>query len=129
MVSTKSITTGLLALALSTMAMPTADVSTKAAAADIEARQTQSRVRFCEHPNWTGACVEYDAPWGVCQNLPTEWNDRASSVKAIYGNQWLFCIWYEHGNCQGRSYNNQEDANLSDGDGFFDDRISSWRCG
>jgi hypothetical protein len=34
-----------------------------------------------------------------------------------------------HHNCAGKSYDNQVDADLSDGNGFFHDRISSWRCG
>ncbi|KAJ4324654.1 hypothetical protein N0V84_003778 [Fusarium piperis] len=31
-------------------------------------------------------------------------------------------------NCNGKSYSNQEDANLADGDGTFNDSISSYSC-
>lgn len=33
-----------------------------------------------------------------------------------------------HADCQGQAYHNQEDAKLQDGNGFFNDRITSWSC-
>ncbi|KAK0665416.1 hypothetical protein QBC41DRAFT_232847 [Cercophora samala] len=60
-------------------------------------------------------------------NVPGSYNDRISSIRNLDKNR-FHCVWYEHSNCGGRSYSNQEDANLHDGDGFFSDRISSWRC-
>ncbi|VBB79490.1 Putative protein of unknown function [Podospora comata] len=60
-------------------------------------------------------------------NVPGSYNDRISSIRNLDKNR-FHCVWYEHSNCGGRSYGNQEDANLHDGNGFFSDRISSWRC-
>lgn len=40
----------------------------------------------------------------------------------------LFLFSYRHNHCQGRTYSNQKDANLADGDGFFNDRITALRC-
>ncbi|KAM7220199.1 hypothetical protein V8F06_004341 [Rhypophila decipiens] len=123
MVPIKSIATGLLVLAASAVAAPAPD-----AAADIKARQDTTRVRMCEHPYWGGECIEPTGTWAQCQNVPAGWDNRASSVKGLTANFYFGCKWFEHFNCEGRMYTNNEDANLSDGDGFFDDRISSWRC-
>ncbi|KAK4205420.1 hypothetical protein QBC40DRAFT_162542 [Triangularia verruculosa] len=63
----------------------------------------------------------------VALDVPSSYNDYISSIKNLDKGR-FHCVWYEHGGCRGRSYSNQEDANLHDGNGFFSDRISSWRC-
>ncbi|KAK0708913.1 hypothetical protein B0T21DRAFT_387614 [Apiosordaria backusii] len=47
----------------------------------------------------------------VALNVPDSYNDRISSIRNLDKRRF---------HC--------EDANLHDGDGFFSDRISSWRC-
>ncbi|EEU34500.1 uncharacterized protein NECHADRAFT_106577 [Fusarium vanettenii 77-13-4] len=57
----------------------------------------------------------------------TSANDRISSIKNQAKGSYK-CTWYIGYNCNGKSYSNQEDANLADGDGAFNDSISSYSC-
>jgi len=52
---------------------------------------------------------------------------RVGPLSHAHSHEW-YLQWCRHPNCQGRSYANQNDAKLQDGDGYFDDRISSIRC-
>ncbi|KAK5656652.1 hypothetical protein OQA88_4632 [Cercophora sp. LCS_1] len=119
-------------VASSVMALPAADAAT--GSVQLDERQLpppigpKPRVTFCKDPQWQGGCYVQDSDWNVCYNLNGEWNDQASSVKAENTNSLDCCTWYEHGNCGGRAYTNQNDAKLQDGNGFFNDRISSWKC-
>ncbi|KAK4671696.1 hypothetical protein QC764_0097880 [Podospora pseudoanserina] len=90
-------------------------------------RQISVRVFACEHIRSQGACTTFNAPLGQCYNVPAAWNDRISTI--INQDRQFRCVWFEHGSCSGRSYANQVDDNLGDGDGYFNDRISSIRCG
>ncbi|KAK4172124.1 hypothetical protein QBC36DRAFT_197745 [Triangularia setosa] len=49
-------------------------------------------------------------------------------IPSAYHNLNLAIASNRHGNCEGQYYTNKEDVNFYDGDGFFDDRISSWIC-
>ncbi|KAK4172177.1 hypothetical protein QBC36DRAFT_315083 [Triangularia setosa] len=49
-------------------------------------------------------------------NVPSNWNDKLSSIKNNNKNVYQYIRIA------------LENANLGDGDGFFNDRISSWRC-
>ncbi|VBB71459.1 Putative protein of unknown function [Podospora comata] len=114
--------TALLTMSVLTTAAP-------APAADAEEgklapRQTGRAVYACHHTYW-GPLPTLLQVLQSSSQCPSDWNDVISSIR----NQAAWsCTWYEHGNCEGRSYTNQEDANLADGDGFFNDPISSWRC-
>ncbi|KAK0732324.1 hypothetical protein B0H67DRAFT_640607 [Lasiosphaeris hirsuta] len=55
----------------------------------------------------------------------TEWDDRISCIKNI-SNKDNKCTWDK--GCKGASYDNQEDADLGDGDGRFNEAISSFIC-
>ncbi|KAK4173092.1 hypothetical protein QBC36DRAFT_349050 [Triangularia setosa] len=68
------------------------------------------------------ACTTFNAPLGQCYNVPAAWNDRISTI--INQDRQFRCVWFD-----GRSYANQVDDHLGDGDGYFNDRISSIRCG
>ncbi|KAK4672251.1 hypothetical protein QC763_0001950 [Podospora pseudopauciseta] len=115
--------TALLTMSVLTTAAP-------APAADAEEgkpapRQTGRAVYTCHHTYWGAPCQPSASINNHLVNVPSDWNNVISSIR----NQTAWsCTWYEHGNCEGRSYTNQEDAKLADGDGFFNDRISSWRC-
>ncbi|KAK0666037.1 hypothetical protein QBC41DRAFT_305579 [Cercophora samala] len=130
MFSLKNIVT-LLALAVfSASAAPAADVSVAEAASEqpaIVARQAWASVYACQHVWWGLPCQGFSPYAGQCIGVPAGYNDRISSIRNNNKNN-FHCVWYEHGGCTGRSYANQEDANLADGDGFFNDRISSMRC-
>ncbi|KAF6824472.1 hypothetical protein CPLU01_10829 [Colletotrichum plurivorum] len=60
-------------------------------------------------------------------NVPSGWNDRISSIRND-SKSFYTCTWYLDAGCRGQSYANQEDANLADGNGRFNDSISSYSC-
>ncbi|KAM7202765.1 hypothetical protein V8F20_004279 [Naviculisporaceae sp. PSN 640] len=81
----------------------------------------------CEHPEWQGYCWY---PWignSNCYNVPDWFDNQISSIRNANSGAY-YCEWFEHYDCTGRHYDNQNDAKLQDGNGFFDDRISSLRC-
>ncbi|KAK4642633.1 hypothetical protein QC761_511295 [Podospora bellae-mahoneyi] len=89
--------------------------------------QEQISVYACKDPWWGGQCRTFYGGRNECVNFSGSWNDVISSIRHS-GKGW-HCQWWEHANCQGLVYQNQDDANLSDGNGRFDNRISSFRCG
>ncbi|KXX81183.1 hypothetical protein MMYC01_201587 [Madurella mycetomatis] len=93
----------------------------------VKARQNTVQVHVCEHIDWRGACRIFTSNAGACFNLPSEWNDRISSIQNLQSSN-FHCVWWQHGGCTGEQYDNQEDADLADGNGAWNDRISSWRC-
>ncbi|KEZ39135.1 hypothetical protein SAPIO_CDS10533 [Scedosporium apiospermum] len=127
MVSIKAIYTALVLPVLMVTAAPVDDLPIAKDGTDISPLAVKASITYCEHTNWNGQCETRLQPLTECYNLPSSWNDRISSIRNDSRSSYK-CTWYEHGNCQGRSYDNQNDANLADGDGFFNDRISSWSC-
>ncbi|KAK0666970.1 hypothetical protein QBC41DRAFT_143070 [Cercophora samala] len=93
----------------------------------LEARQYPRQVMACKDIHWGGQCITWTMTYAECKNVPADWNDVISSIKSVNPTG-VFCEWWEHANCSGERYTNQNDANLHDGDGFFGDRISSIRC-
>ncbi|VBB79537.1 Putative protein of unknown function [Podospora comata] len=123
MFNLKNIITLLAVGVLSASAAPAADVPVAEAEPALVDRQISARVFACEHIRSQGACVTFNAPIAQCFNVPAAWNDRISTI--INQDRSLFrCVWFD-----GRSYANQVDDHLGDGDGYFNDRISSIRCG
>lgn len=86
---------------------------------------------------------------GRTANVPDGWNDQISSIRNDSRSNYR-CTWYllvlhprlrlplrvqellinrfRNINCSGKSYANQDDANLADGNGQFNDSISSYSC-
>ncbi|KAK4654133.1 hypothetical protein QC762_401335 [Podospora pseudocomata] len=60
-------------------------------------------------------------------NFPSNWDNKISAIKNNNKNA-LKCRWYLNRDCQGSSYDAQEDQKLNDGNGNFNDSISSWKC-
>ncbi|KAK3689896.1 hypothetical protein B0T22DRAFT_481079 [Podospora appendiculata] len=123
MVSMKALAAVLALNAMTASAAPTAEavqVADRAIAA-------QASIYFCEHTRWNGACRNVLVNLDRCTSVPDGWNDRISSIRND-SKSYYKCIWYIDGNCQGKSYDNQEDANLADGNGNFNDAISSYSC-
>ncbi|KAH7234270.1 hypothetical protein FSOLCH5_013594 [Fusarium solani] len=89
--------------------------------------QAQASIFYCSNIRWNGECRAVGVPLDTCHNLPKAWNDRISSIKNQAKSAYK-CTWYIGYNCNGKSYSNQEDANLADGDGAFNDSISSYSC-
>ncbi|KAK4187740.1 hypothetical protein QBC35DRAFT_221461 [Podospora australis] len=126
MVAIKSLISLLAFGALSVTATPVETEQTVDAKI-LVARQGPARVYACQNSRWREPCRTFESSPGSCFNVPNDWNDRISSIQNL-NRDGFSCVWWEHGGCSGRSYSNQEDAELGDGDGFFNDRISSWRC-
>ncbi|KAK4198785.1 hypothetical protein QBC40DRAFT_89820 [Triangularia verruculosa] len=84
-------------------------------------------VYTCKDAYWKGLCTTFYGGQNECVNFSGGWNDAISSIRNN-GRDW-HCQWWEHAGCQGLVYQNQEDANLHDGNGLWGDRISSFRCG
>ncbi|KAK0667049.1 hypothetical protein QBC41DRAFT_324748 [Cercophora samala] len=86
-------------------------------------------VKYCEHIWWGGDCLE-DFFWdGECRNT-REFPKYENTISSI-GNMnqdHSSCHWFDGYNCQGSQYSNEWDANLADGNGWWNDRISSYRC-
>ncbi|KAK3319884.1 hypothetical protein B0T19DRAFT_488114 [Cercophora scortea] len=120
MVSMKAVAAVLALNAMTAMAAPTGEVGDRAIAA-------QASIYFCEHIRWNGACRNALVDLDRCTNVPDGWNDRISSIRND-SKSYYKCTWFIDGNCEGASYDNQEDANLADGNGKFNDAISSYSC-
>ncbi|KAK4043825.1 hypothetical protein C8A01DRAFT_43380 [Parachaetomium inaequale] len=126
MVSLKSVAAAVLGLGvLSATAAPAASSVGEAKA--VAGRQNRVEVHACEHTDWRGACQVFSSIAGSCFNVPSEWDNRISSIQNLQKSNFK-CTWYQYGGCTGQSYDNQEDADLSDGNGAWNDRISSWNC-
>ncbi|KAK3385497.1 hypothetical protein B0H63DRAFT_473027 [Podospora didyma] len=91
------------------------------------ALKAQASIYMCSGTRWTGTCRNVLVNIDECVKVPNGWNNRIRSIrndsKAVYR-----CTWYTDSSCNGRAYKNQEDANLSDGDGHFDRSITTYSC-
>ncbi|KAK4197238.1 hypothetical protein QBC40DRAFT_257247 [Triangularia verruculosa] len=94
---------------------------------DSDDGEDSAQIYACQNEQWGEPCQTFVSKVGECTNFDTEWNDKVSSIKNL-NTEGTFCAWYKHVNYQGQWYNNQEDAKLQDGNGFFNDRITSWYC-
>ncbi|KAK4176253.1 hypothetical protein QBC36DRAFT_352799 [Triangularia setosa] len=86
-------------------------------------------VKYCEHNWWNGDCIE-DWFWdGECRNtLEYPKYENAISSCANMNQEHSICHWFDGYDCQGSQYSTEADANLADGNGWWNDRISSYRC-
>ncbi|KAM5347836.1 hypothetical protein ACJ41O_007660 [Fusarium nematophilum] len=87
----------------------------------------EGSIYYCSNIKWNGECRTVSVPLDRCHNVPKGWNDRISSIRNNVKGSYK-CIWYRDYNCNGNTYDNQEDANLADGNGKFNDAISSYSC-
>ncbi|EQB47389.1 hypothetical protein CGLO_13476 [Colletotrichum gloeosporioides Cg-14] len=60
-------------------------------------------------------------------NVRSEFIDRISSIRNNDRDR-NTCTWYRERECRGDSYRNQDDSNLGDGNGRFNDAIRSYEC-
>ncbi|PGH27991.1 hypothetical protein AJ80_00246 [Polytolypa hystricis UAMH7299] len=128
MVSLKAFVALVAVNAVSVMASPApVPVPAAEAAPAPAAVLAQASIYFCEHTYWNGACRNQLVTLDSCANVPSGWNDRISSIRND-SKTYYKCLWYLDANCKGGSYDNQEDANLADGNGRFNDSISSYSC-
>ncbi|KAK4654116.1 hypothetical protein QC762_401178 [Podospora pseudocomata] len=112
------------------LALGRISVSAAPAAVDsdtVVALDDTAYVWACQNTNWGQPCRLLEGLAGQCIGIPGDWDNSISAIRNQDKGRFQ-CVWYEHYDCQGASYSNQEDAKLNDGNGFWNDRISSWRC-
>ncbi|KAK4205424.1 hypothetical protein QBC40DRAFT_162483 [Triangularia verruculosa] len=135
MIATKSIIAYFAIGALSVTAAPSNTFK-------VERSANAATVFACTEARFTGDCRTIDSPAGQCFNIDAAWNDVISSIQNLERDRFS-CKWFEHRDCEGKEYKNQDDADLTDEidplacpirslikyvNGFFDDRITSWLC-
>ncbi|KAF6833042.1 hypothetical protein CPLU01_05838 [Colletotrichum plurivorum] len=84
-------------------------------------------VFMCEDKDFRGRCQSEIAETGRCYDVRGEFIDRISSIRNNDRND-NTCTWYRERACRGESYRNQDDKNLGDGNGRFNDAIRSYEC-
>ncbi|KAK1622331.1 hypothetical protein BDP81DRAFT_334403 [Colletotrichum phormii] len=110
------------AFAAMVTAVPVDDASSLAVFARAEAT-----VFMCDDTRFRGRCRTDVIQTGSCYNVPADFVDRISSIRNNDRNR-DNCIWYRERECRGESYRNQDDDNLADGNGRFNDAIRSYEC-
>ncbi|KAK2012047.1 hypothetical protein LZ32DRAFT_692148 [Colletotrichum eremochloae] len=84
-------------------------------------------VFMCEDKDYNGQCLTQRVETSFCHNVPVDMIDRISSIRNNDRNDYT-CTWYRELNCRGDTYRNQNDGNLADGNGHFNDSIRSLEC-
>ncbi|KAF4937446.1 hypothetical protein CGCF245_v005703 [Colletotrichum fructicola] len=84
-------------------------------------------VFMCTDRGFRGDCMNDIIQTGSCYNVRFEFIDRISSIRNNDRDR-NTCTWYRERECRGDSYRNQDDSNLGDGNGRFNDAIRSYEC-
>ncbi|KAF0323614.1 hypothetical protein RB213_002024 [Colletotrichum asianum] len=84
-------------------------------------------VFMCTDRGFRGDCMNDLIQTGSCYNVRSEFIDRVSSIRNNDRDR-NTCTWYRERECRGDSYRNQDDSNLGDGNGRFNDAIRSYEC-
>ncbi|OHF00192.1 hypothetical protein CORC01_04600 [Colletotrichum orchidophilum] len=87
----------------------------------------EATVFMCEDTHFRGNCLTDVIQIRSCYNTPRSFVDRISSIRNEDKKRDT-CTWYRDSDCRGETYHNQEDANLADGNGHFNDAIRSYEC-
>ncbi|KAK4642879.1 hypothetical protein QC761_401335 [Podospora bellae-mahoneyi] len=93
------------------MAAPTANVPVSKHSGI--SRREDASVFACEHIKW-------DVPCHIFELTPNNCYNKISAIKNNNKNAFK-CRWYLNRDCQGSSYDTQEDQKLNDGNGNFND--------
>ncbi|KAK2045732.1 hypothetical protein LZ31DRAFT_565026 [Colletotrichum somersetense] len=89
--------------------------------------RAEASVFMCEDKEYKGQCRTLTVETAYCRNVPVDMIDRISSIRNNDRDD-NTCTWYRELNCRGDSYKNQNDGNLADGNGHFNDSIRSLEC-
>ncbi|KAF4814331.1 hypothetical protein CGCTS75_v013451 [Colletotrichum tropicale] len=84
-------------------------------------------VFMCTDRSFRGDCMNDLIQTESCYNVRSEFIDRISSIRNNDRDR-NTCTWYRERECRGDSYRNQDDSNLGDGNGRFNDAIRSYEC-
>ncbi|KAK0744654.1 hypothetical protein B0T21DRAFT_447807 [Apiosordaria backusii] len=107
MIAMKSIIACLAIGALSVTAAPSTSPK-------VERDANTATVFACTEARFTGDCRTIDTPAGQCYrdvNIDEAWNDVISSIQNVERDRFS-CKWFEHRDCEGKEYKNQDDADL-----------------
>ncbi|KAL0939732.1 uncharacterized protein CTRU02_206342 [Colletotrichum truncatum] len=122
MVSFKLILNALAASAAVVIAAPVEESS-----GSVLVARDQVTIFMCEDTRYRGLCRDDVIQTGSCYNAPSEFIDRISSIRNN-DRESTTCTWYRERDCRGDTYRNQEDRDLGDGNGRFNDAIRSYEC-
>ncbi|KAJ1324121.1 hypothetical protein MN608_10181 [Microdochium nivale] len=112
------ITLALLSSAASAMAMPAGQPSHLAPRDSVN-------MRLCVTAFYQQCTLFNFVALGVCQNVPTNLNDKISSIDH---SQHHSCRFWKNAGCTGDFIGGNEDFYSNLQDQGFNDVISSWRC-
>ncbi|EGX87731.1 hypothetical protein CCM_09353 [Cordyceps militaris CM01] len=93
--------------------------------AEVEPSYGYGGVKFCKHWNQGQPCITLDC-CSSCDNMPSDWNDQVSSYQVTRGCG--PCTFYEHNDCGGASFTSHDNEPQNVPEGWWNDRISSYRC-
>ncbi|KAL2070157.1 hypothetical protein VTL71DRAFT_13183 [Oculimacula yallundae] len=82
-------------------------------------------MRLCINPNWDSCTTFNFVALGVCQSLPSNLNDRISSLDHSQPHS---CRFWQHTGCAGDWIGGNQDEYQNLKNQGFDNKISSWRC-
>ncbi|KAK0620354.1 hypothetical protein B0T14DRAFT_521208 [Immersiella caudata] len=93
----------------------------------LDDRCPKAKVRICDSTNFRGDCKSIEVELEKCVKVEKAWNDRISSIENM-SRAAFNCQWFLDGKCEGDWYGNQNDGDLGDGNGKFDESISAYKC-
>ncbi|KAJ0165880.1 hypothetical protein CTA2_9635 [Colletotrichum tanaceti] len=98
------------------------------ASGSVLAAPAEILVEMCDDKNFSGRCKKISYTTGICHNVPDSMTGRISAIRNV-DKEKTNCVWYREDECRGTDqYKNQDDKNLGDGNGHFNDSIRSLKC-
>ncbi|TQN66163.1 hypothetical protein CSHISOI_09264 [Colletotrichum shisoi] len=89
--------------------------------------RAETSIDMCENSHFKGDCRKLTVTTGSCYNVPESMAGRISAIRNNNRDK-TTCTWYRERDCHGETYKNQDDGNLGDGNGHFNDSIRSLDC-
>ncbi|CCF39477.1 hypothetical protein CH063_10302 [Colletotrichum higginsianum] len=97
------------------------------ASGSVLAARAETSIDMCDNSRFNGDCKKLTVTTGSCYNVPDSMAGRISAIRNNNKDK-TSCTWYRASNCRGETYTNQDDGNLGDGNGHFNDSIRSLEC-
>jgi hypothetical protein len=88
-------------------------------------RDSNAFVDMCQSKNLGGTCQTMEIPLDTCTQITNGYSGKVSSVQVV--STGVSCTWYLNQDCSGKTYDNQDDMNLTDGNGQFA-RMMAAKC-
>lgn len=80
-------------------------------------RSNDAIVDMCQSKDLGGTCQTQIIPLDACTAFTNGYGGKISSVQTV--SMGVSCTWYLNSDCSGKTYDNQDDMNLTDGNGAF----------